>query len=118
MKKVILSFIMLTFCGIMFSQSVNGKPLSEIDVDYIMIVGTRKILSTKLTIEIDFGQRTGLIELGKNTLIKDQNGKPIEFNSMIDALNFFSKIGFKFVDAYTLTADNQNVLHWVLKRTK
>lgn len=118
MKRQFLIFLFaLSFCSV-YSQSVNGKPLTEIDTDYIMIVGTKKLLSSKVTVDIDFGQKTSFIELGKNTQIKDENGKPVEFNSMIDALNFFAKIGFEFVDAYVITTEGQNVYHWIVKKNR
>ena len=44
--------------------------------------------------------------------------KQLIFNSMMDALNFMSKNGFEFVDAYAITSSNQNVYHYLLRSTK
>lgn len=52
----------------------------------------------------------------RQTVIKDQNGKPLVFNSMIDALNFMSGNGYDFETAYALTTGNGNVYHFLLKR--
>ena len=58
MKKFLFSAITL-ICGLTLkAQMVNDTPLKDIDVEYVQIAGTSKLLSTKLTIEIDFGQRT------------------------------------------------------------
>lgn len=48
--------------------------------------------------------------------MKDENGKNIEFNSMVDAMNYFGKQGWEFVQAYAVTMGNQNVYHWLLKK--
>lgn len=110
-----LLLISLFFTTLTYSQTVNDQPLSEIDVDYVQIVGTSKLLSQKLTIEIDFGQENRLFK-SRDTQLKDETGKNLVFNSMIDALNFMSRNGYEFIDAYTLTQGNNNVYHYLLKR--
>ena len=118
MRKV--TFIaLLCFFSILktYSQTVNDKPLKEIDVEYIQIVGTSKLMITKLTIEIDFGQENKFWS-AKDTQVKDENGKLMIFNSMIDALNFMSKNGYDFINAHTITIANQNVYHYLLKKRK
>ncbi len=108
MKKILL-FIALIYSSTIFSQTVNDIPIKEIDVAYVQIVGTSKLMSTKLSIRIDFGQETKFWSGGKETIVKDVDGKPTKFNSMIDALNFMNENGNDFVSAYTLTMRNQNV---------
>jgi len=118
MKKVLLTALILIIGATLKAQTVNDIPLSEIDVEYVQIVGTSKMLSTKLFIEIDFGQRTKLFSTGKQTIVKDIDGKSVDFNSMIDALNFMSKNGYEFVNAYAITLSNQNVYHYLLRNKK
>ena len=98
------------------SQTVNDIPLKDIDVNYVEIVGTSRVLSTKLTVEIDFGQENKLFSSDKDTRIKDANGKNMIFNSMIDALNFMTTNGYEFVQAYAVIVSNQNVYHYLLKK--
>ena len=38
------------------------------------------------------------------------------FNSMVDGMNYMGKDGWEFVQAYTVTAGNQNVYRWLLKK--
>jgi len=119
MKKLIVLTFCLTILGFsnVFSQSVNDVPIKDIDVDYIQIVGTSKLMSNKVTVEIDFGQENKYWS-AKDTQVKDENGKLVVFNSMIDALNFLSKNGYEFVNAYAITIGNQNVYHYMLKKKK
>lgn len=117
MKKVTAITFFLTLFGLtdLYSQTVNDIPIEDIDVDYIEVVGTSKILSNKLTIELDFGQENKLFN-SKDTQVKDEDGKRLTFNSMIDALNFFSDNGYEFATAYAVTIGNRNVYHYMLKR--
>jgi hypothetical protein len=119
MKKIFAITICLTLFGLgnLYSQTVNDVPIKEIDVDYIQIVGQSKAFSNKLVIEIDFGQENKFFS-SKDTQVKDENGKRLEFNSMIDALNFFSANDYNFINAYTITLGNQNVYHYILKKRK
>ncbi len=119
MKKVNLLILFLLTLGIStsYAQTVNDKPIKEIDVEFVQIVGTSKLMSNKLTIEIDFGQENKFWS-AKDTQVKDENGKLMVFNSMIDALNFMSKNGYNFINAHTVTIGNQNVYHYLLQKKK
>ena len=118
MKKIIL-FTIIAISGISLkAQTVNDIPIKDIDVEYVQILGTSKLFSTKLTIQLDLGQRTKFFSSGKETIVKDEDGKALDFNSMIDALNFMSKNGFEFVNAYVITVSNQNVYHYLLRNRK
>ena len=120
MKKTISITLILIFLGLsqVFSQTINGIPLKEVDVEFVQIVGTAKLLSTQLNIQIDFGQRTKLFTANKETILRDEQGNPLVLNSMVDALNFMSQNGYDFLNAYALTMGSQNVYHFLLKRRK
>jgi hypothetical protein len=118
-KPCIATIISLLFLTAAQSQTVNDTPVKDIDVDYVQIVGTSRLLSNKVTIEIDFGQENKLFSSDKDTRIKDANGKNLVFNSMVDALNFMTKNGYEFVQAYAFSAgSNQNVYHYLLRKKK
>ena len=115
--KTFLHFIILFFCLNTYSQSINGVPFSEIDSPFIQIVGSAKILSSKVTITIDFGQSTKLFGNSKKQFsILDKNNKKVQFNSMIDALNFMTKNGYKFEQAYVVTAQNSSTYHYLMSK--
>jgi hypothetical protein len=120
MNKIIVITILWFFFQSyeLIAQTVNDIPLKDIDVEYVQIVGTSKVLSTKLTIEIDFGQRTKFFSSGKETILKDEKGKSLDFNSMIDALNFMGENGYEFINAHTITVGNQNVYHFILRKKR
>lgn len=82
---------------------------------YCELVGTGKLFSTKVTIDIDFGEEKGYFE--DTRLRNEATGKLQTFNSMVDALNYMGSQGWEFVQAYVVTMNNnQNVYHWLLKK--
>ena len=116
MKKSIIALCLLSgFTFQLNGQTINDVPMKDINIPYVQIVGRSKFLSTKLTIEIDFGQADKLWT-NKEFQVRDENGKKMEFNTMIDALNFMSKNGYEFVQAYAFAVENQNVYHYLLRK--
>jgi len=111
-----ISLLILSFSA--KSQFVNGVHLNDMDVNYIEIVGTSKLLSSKVTIQLEFGQRVRFFR-GKEASLVDSTGNEIVLNSMIDALNYLSEYNFEFVTAYAVTmGNNQNVYHYLLRKKK
>ena len=115
MKSLLLVLIVGLFSFSSSAQTVNDVPLSEIDVEYVQIVGTGKLFKNDVTIQIDFGQKDKVFST-KDTRILDANGEDVVLHSMVDALNFMDSNGFEFVTAYAITIGNQNVYHYLLKR--
>src|SRR5688572_3078030 len=117
--KAVLSIIAFFFLTINqgFSQTVNDMPIKDIDVDYVQIVGTSKMFSNKLIVDIDFGQQNKLFN-NKDTRIKDADGNNMVFNSMVDALNFMTKNGYEFVQAFAVTTSDRNVYHHLLRKKR
>ena len=115
MRTLILSASMLMLCLLLQGQDIKSDSTR---FSYCELVGTRKLLSNKVTVEIDFGQATKLLA---DNRYKDQvTGKTIVFNSMMDALNFMCKNQWEFVQAYIVaeTSANSplNVSHFILKK--
>ncbi len=96
----------ICFCFCTYAQQKNYV--------YCELVGTGKLLSKKVTVQADFGQQTSFWK-GVD-YIRDADGKRIEFNSMVDAMNFMGTQGWEFVQAYVVTTGSQNVYHWLLKK--
>lgn len=117
MKKLFILFL-ISVSALVFSQTVNDVPLRDIDVDYVQIIGTGRSLSTKVNVEIDFGQETKSISFKNGTNIKDERGRNVKFNSMMDALNFMSANGYVFQFAYTTNDEKDKAVYYILKKNK
>lgn len=121
MKKALLFVLTLLLCSSLFSQEndtisaqVNKSELIEHKkYVYCEIMGREKLLSSKVSVDIDFGQSVSFWMPDRR--YKDEDGKPVTFNSMVDAMNFMGSLGWEFVQAYVVTVSNQNVYHWLLK---
>lgn len=120
MKKFFISFVLvvaLSYTG--FSQNQLPERMINDTTEYIycQIVGTGKLLSNKVTIEIDFGQFRSIWE--DNRLKDPVTGNKIVFNGMIDALNYMGNNGWEFVQAYAFSTNNgPNVYHYLLKKSR
>jgi hypothetical protein len=80
---------------------------------YCMILGTKMALKNKVKVQIDFGE--GISQWKpRESMLKDEKGIALKFDSMIDALNYMSKKGWYFVNAYSVSTGNSNVLHWIM----
>lgn len=116
MKTTLLSILLLLSAKYSFSQTVNNIPISELNTNFIEIVATQKLMSKKVTIQLDFGQQINSFGGMKQIVVQDKKGRNKEFNSVIDALNFFSQYGFKFEQSYCVTISNQNVYHYLMSK--
>src|SRR3546814_18967054 len=90
------------------SQTVNDIPLKDVDMEYVEIVGTSRLLSNKVTVEIDFGQRNKAL-VAKDARIKDASGKQMVFNAMIKAINSMGENGNEFIDSSAVPENEQMV---------
>ncbi len=86
---------------------------------YCEIKGAEKEISSGLNIVFDLG--TGPVygvwsNLKDNQKMVDQNGKEIKFNSMVDAGNYMSSKGWKFLQAYSSTYSSDCIIHWIFTK--
>lgn len=114
MKRITFLIAFMFATTLSFSQEKTELSKKDASEEYCMILATSKLLSTKLTIEVDFGQEWSFWKDKRS--LRDENGKKIVFNSVIDALNYMSADGWKFVNAYAITVSSQNVYHYVMRR--
>ena len=84
---------------------------------YCELVGTQRLLSTKVTVEVDFGQQSKFF--ADNRLV-DEKGQVVVFNSMVDAMNHMGELGWEFEQAYVVTfgsgSSSSSVYHWLLSK--
>ena len=107
MKKLLL----ITVLAIL----VVAATAQETRKTFCQIVGTGKVLSAKIRVQIDFGQKRSYWNQYKNFMV-DETGKRIEFYSMVDAMNYLAKFRWKFEQAYAVTVGGENVYHWLLSK--
>lgn len=115
-KTIILSAIAV--CLSIFkanAQTVNGVRLSEIRADYIEISEFKPLLSDKILISLEYGQK--VFDVRKNALIKDDDDVNLEFNSLVDCLNKLKNYGYELFEAYSLKQEDKDAVKiYILKK--
>lgn len=106
MKKFILLSGILLFLG--FTSYAQQAPRYV----YCQLIGTQRMMSTKFTVSVDYGQGRKLFQ---NYRIKDaEAGKPRIYNSMIDAMNDMASSGWEFEQALYISEPRET--HYILKK--
>ena len=108
MKKVItiVSFLIVTFTS--YAQTDTSKI-----EQYCQVIATPRLLSNKVTIDIDFGEEKSV---WRDTRLKTYDGRIKKFNTIIDALNFMGKEGWIFVNAFPINIGTTQVYHYGFKK--
>jgi len=87
MRTLRLAFLVAAFFAPLITHAQEPKYV------YCQIVANEKLLSKKITVSLDFGQK---MKFFADNRLKDENGKPIVFNSNVDAMNYMGKQGWEF----------------------
>ncbi len=107
MRKTFLAgFLLLSiFC---YSQEDTTKV-----EQYCEIMANGKLFSRKVSITVDYGEFQHLFS---DMRMKDELGKVQNFNSVVDALNYMGKQGWKLVNAFPISESNGTVYHYYFKK--
>jgi hypothetical protein len=107
------SIITLLFCGFLSTQAFAQIDTLTIE-QYCTVVATPRMLSTKVTIDIDYGEKR---RLWKDNRLKDEEGKLRKFNTVIDALNYMGQEGWKLVNAFPVSTSSTTITyHYVFRK--
>ncbi|MGM0944516.1 MAG: hypothetical protein ACQEW9_04975 [Bacteroidota bacterium] len=107
MQKILV-LVFSSLFSVVFSlqaQSIDGVALEEIESTYIQLTGRGRLFSNTIRVEVDFGQDRSRGKVNDSQII-DQNGNVVLFNSMVDALNFFDRLGYEYVNSEHISEDS------------
>jgi len=108
MKKLLVFGIFLITSLISNAQADSSKV-----EQYCQVIATPRLLSNKVTIDIDFGDEKSF---WRDTRIKTDAGKLKKFNTVIDALNYMGKEGWIFINAYPVRMADTEIYHFAFKK--
>ena len=108
MKKLIFTFLFLT--TIKITTIAQDTTMVE---RYCRMIISERALSTKVNIELDFGEARKLFA-GDVRLKDELTGKLKKFNSGIDALNYMGLQGWIFVNAFPI--GDSRIYHYYFKK--
>jgi len=89
---------------------------STIEQFCIFRVGFNADFSSKISIDLDYGQERKTWGWGMNVLKDDETGKIKKFNSVADGLNYLGKLGWKLVIAVPVIADKASSTDYIFKK--
>lgn len=118
MKNLLFIIFFISTIGIK-AQFLNGKPLSELDADYIQVIATVKLLKPmQANITVDYGQMSKIKDIKKSQVFIDETQKKrYAFNGIMGMLNTFSSYGYELVNAYPVThGGGGQVYHYYLRK--
>lgn len=120
MKKIIFGLVIMLSTVAASGQTVDGVNLGERkEVEYIKLMGIEMgVFKKKLIITVDYGQKVKAWE--SDITVSGPDGKPIVFNSMMDALNQFHGWGWELITTYYISdeTNKSTILHYVMRRKK
>jgi len=80
---------------------------------YCQVIATPRLLSNKVTIDIDFGDEKSF---WRDNRLKTDGGALKKFNTIIDALNYMGREGWIFINAYPVHLGQTEIFHFAFKK--
>jgi hypothetical protein len=109
MTKKIVFLSMVLLCAIAVHAQADTSRIEQ----YCQLIATQRILSNKVTIDIDFGEEKSF---WRDTRLTNYDGKIKKFNTIIDAMNYMGKEGWLFVNAYPVHLAGTEIFHFAFKK--
>jgi hypothetical protein len=96
MKKKI--FVMAMLLSSVYAQSalgqvINGKKLVDVKSTYVQFYAFERTFSSKTFINFEYGQKVNIYD--DSAIVKDENGKDLEYNSATAFLNLMEGYGYE-----------------------
>jgi len=108
MKKIVIISIAL-----LNSFVSNAQTDSSTAEQYCQVIATPRLLSNKVTIDIDFGDEKSF---WRDNRLKTDAGKLKKFNTIIDAMNYMGREGWVFINAYPVITGATTIYHFAFKK--
>jgi len=98
------------------SYYINGFQLDSISAQYLEAETRNVTLSTRVFLDIDYGQESKII-YNRYNRVADEKGNYIEFKSNMDALNYLINLGYELVETnYLNRSDDIIRVKYLLKK--
>ena len=108
MKTTTIFILALFIFSVSYSQSDDPKI-----EQYCQIIASPRLLSNKVTIDIDFGDQKSF---WRDNRLKTDGGQIKKFNTVIDALNYMGREGWIFINAYPVRMGESEIYHFAFKK--
>jgi hypothetical protein len=103
MNKKVFLLVTFLFCSCLIFAQQQQAP----DYVYCELRESPRLFSTKINIELDYGQDR--VFFNDNRMQDEETGRIKKFNSMVDALNYMSSHGWELAQAmFSPSASNSS----------
>jgi len=110
MKSKIVFLVGIALMSSVISHAQTDTSKVEL---YCQLISTQRILSNKVTIEIDLGEEKLFWRDNRLTTL---DGKIRKFNTIIDAMNYMGMSGWVFINAYPVRMGDTEIYHFAFKK--
>jgi hypothetical protein len=108
MKRLLIIGIFLIITKVSNAQTDSSKV-----EQYCQLIATPRLLSNKVTIDIDFGDEKSYWQ---DNRLRTEQGKIKKFNTIIDAMNYMGRDGWIFINAYPVRNGQTEIFHFAFKK--
>lgn len=108
-KKFLVTLILVAFVAALFAFRT---PAQATKWQYCTVVASGSFLSSKVKIYIDYGQEKG-DRMKKANQLRDADNNVLQFNTIVDALNYMNQQGWECSHAYTM---DTNCIQYLLRK--
>lgn len=113
MKNPYMKTILLFTCFVFYAFTLHAQADTSKVEQYCILSAQQKLLSSKVNITLEMGEKTSV---WKDRRLKDEKGSVIDFNNLVDALNYMGKTGWSLVAAFPVSVGNGQVYEYVFKK--
>jgi hypothetical protein len=105
--------IIIVAIALFSTLDVNAHTDTTKVEQYCQVIATPRLLSNKVTIDIDFGEEKSF---WRDTRLKTDGGRIKKFNTIIDALNYMGREGWIFINAFPVRMGETEIYHFAFKK--
>jgi len=105
--------LMLLGMTLLYVTLLHAQADTSTVEQYCQLMATQRLLSNKVTIDIDFGNEKSY---WKDSRLTNSDGKLRQFNTFIDAMNYMGQAGWTFISVYPVHIGNTEVFHFAFKK--
>ncbi len=115
MNKLFVSLI-FGFLSLMINAqpsenyTIDGIKFSEIVSNYVQVIVTNNVHSTRVYMQFDFGQGIKYLGKGSGRMVYP-TGEEVKFNSIITVLNFMTSHGYEYIDKDVVIDKTMSIYH-------
>ena len=113
--KYIFTLTVLFLALLLPTKAAAQQEITHQKYIFCTISPSSNIFTRKMKVNIDTGQRNTHF-MNSEKLRNPETGAELEFNSIVDALNYMSSQGWDFVQTFVEVSEGSSTTYWLLRK--